>query len=97
MSAYFVFHNRVHDQAMLNDYVAKVGDTLAPYRPEILVLDSNSQVVEGTPPWPRTVVIRFESREIAMAWYNSPAYQAILPLRLDASEGFGVLVDSFSG
>jgi uncharacterized protein (DUF1330 family) len=30
-----------------------------------------------------------------MAWYNSPAYQEVLPLRLAATEGFGVLVDGF--
>jgi uncharacterized protein (DUF1330 family) len=30
-----------------------------------------------------------------MAWYNSPAYQEFLPLRLAATEGFGVLVDGF--
>ena len=97
MSAYFVFHNRVHDKAMLEDYVAKVGSTLAGYQVEVLVLDSNSQVIEGDPIWPRTVVIRFDTRENAMAWYNSPAYQKVLPLRLNASEGFGVLVDGFSG
>jgi uncharacterized protein (DUF1330 family) len=28
-----------------------------------------------------------------MAWYNSPAYQEVLPLRLAATEGFAVLVD----
>ncbi len=38
---------------------------------------------------------RFDSRDAAMAWYNSPAYQEVLPLRLAATEGFGMLVDGF--
>jgi uncharacterized protein (DUF1330 family) len=40
-------------------------------------------------------MIRFDSREAALAWYNSPAYQEVLPLHLAASEGFAVLVDGF--
>jgi len=30
-----------------------------------------------------------------MAWYNSPEYQAVCPLRLEATEGFAVVVDGF--
>jgi uncharacterized protein (DUF1330 family) len=91
MPAYFVFHNRVHDAEKMQEYVPKAVETLASYQPEVLVLDEHSQVLEGDPPWPRTVVIRFDSREAALAWYNSPAYQEVLPLRLAASEGFAVL------
>ena len=62
---------------------------------EILVVDDHSQVIEGDPSLPRTVIIKFASREAAMDWYNSPAYQAALPLRLQGSEGFTLLVDGF--
>jgi uncharacterized protein (DUF1330 family) len=68
---------------------------MAPYNPEILILDENSHVIEGGTTFPRTIVIKFESRNAAMAWYNSAAYQAVRPLRLAATEGFGVLVDGF--
>lgn len=33
-----------------------------------------------------TVVIRFPNAESANGWYNSPAYQALIPLRLEAAE-----------
>jgi uncharacterized protein (DUF1330 family) len=95
MAAYFVWHNRIHNAEKMQEYVSKALETLAPYHPEVMVLDEQSQVVEGNAPWPRTVVIKFDSRDAAMAWYNSPAYQEVLPLRLAASEGFGVLVDGF--
>src|SRR5688572_3822570 len=96
MAAYFVFHNRILDAEKLQEYLPKALDTLAPYHPEILIFDENSKVVEGTTHWPRTIVIKFDSRDAAMAWYNSPAYQEVLPLRLAATEGFGVLVDGFA-
>ena len=62
---------------------------------EMLVLDERCHVMEGSTNFPRMVVIRFASREDALAWYHSPAYQEALPLRLAATEGFCVLVDGF--
>lgn len=95
MAACLVFHNRIHNAAKMQEYVPKALETLAPYHPGILIFDEHSQVIEGNAPWPRTIVIKFDSREVAMAWYNSPAYQAVLPLRLAATEGFAVLVDEY--
>ena len=93
MAAYFVFQNRIVDVQKMQAYIPRVLETMAPYAPEILVLDEHSQVLEGNAPFPRTVIIKFASREAALAWYNSPEYQAVRHLRLEATEGFCVLVD----
>src|SRR5215472_17385199 len=95
MSAYFVFHNRVHDVEKMQEYIPKALATMAPYHAEVLVCDENSEVIEGSTNLPRTIVIRFRSRDDAIAWYNSATYQAVRPLRLEATQGFGVLVDGF--
>lgn len=48
--------------------------------------------VEGE--WPgKLVIIEFPDRERATAWYESPEYQAILPLRTENSEGSAIIVD----
>jgi len=39
------------------------------------------------------IIIAFPDREKAAAWYASPAYQAIMKLRRDNSEGDVILVD----
>lgn len=96
MAAYFVIHNRLRDGRTLDAYVPKALETMAPYQPEVLVLDENTEVIEGSTSLRRTVVIRFKSRSDATAWYNSPEYRAVLPLRLEATEGFAVLVDEFT-
>ena len=57
-------------------------------------MDEHAEVVEGNAPGPRTIVIKFE-RDTAMAWYDCARYREVLPLRLAATEGFGVLVDGF--
>lgn len=95
MSAYFVFHNRINDAEKMQEYMPKSLETMEPYKPEVLILDENSEAIEGSTNLPRTIVLRFRSREDAMAWYNSPEYTAVRPLRLAATEGFAVLVDGF--
>ena len=49
--------------------------------------------VEGNPPRPRIVIIEFPSMQQARAWYDSPAYQAIVGIRRNASEGRLFLVE----
>jgi uncharacterized protein (DUF1330 family) len=95
MSAYVIFNNRVTDPDGMADYIPKAMETLAPYDPEFLVLEDQAQVLEGTPDYPRTVVIKFKSRADAEAWYNSPEYGEVRHLRLAATEGVGFLVDQW--
>jgi uncharacterized protein (DUF1330 family) len=40
--------------------------------------------------------LKFASKAAAMAWYDSPEYQAIKHLRTDHSEGDMVLVDQWT-
>jgi uncharacterized protein (DUF1330 family) len=93
VAAYLVFHNRVTNAEKMQEYLSKVRETMAAYNPEILVFAEHAEVIEGRTNLPRTNVMKFDSRDAAMAWYHSPAYQAVLPLRLEATEGFAVLVD----
>jgi uncharacterized protein (DUF1330 family) len=49
-------------------------------------------VLEGA--WPgQLIIIAFPDLERARAWYESHAYQEILPLRTNNSEGDVVLAD----
>jgi uncharacterized protein (DUF1330 family) len=43
----------------------------------------------------RTMIIEFPSRDEFRAWYDSPAYRAVLPLRLESVPGIMVVVDGF--
>lgn len=93
MAAYFVFHIRIPDETKLQEYYIKADEALAPYNHEILVFDDHSEVMEGNMNLPRTIVLKFDSRDTALAWYNSPAYQAARALRLEVTESYAVLVD----
>lgn len=96
MAAYIIFTHKVLDADTLNnDYLPKAVETMKPYSPEILVVDEHSKVIEGETASNRTVVLRFKSREDAEAWYNSPAYQDVVGLRLKSIDGVAVLCDGF--
>jgi uncharacterized protein (DUF1330 family) len=95
MPAYFIFHNRIHNQDKMQEYIGKAFASLQAYEPEFLVLDENTHMVEGSSEYPRTIVIKFKTRAQAEAWYNSPAYREALPLRLAACEGTAMLVDGY--
>lgn len=72
-------------------YLDQVEATVAPYGGRFLAMGP-ATVTEGT--WPGAVVLmEFPSREYAESWYNSAAYQKILPLRLNNAISDLVLID----
>ena len=75
------------------EYLERIDATLAPFGGRFLVHGDRAEVLEGG--WPGDIVaIEFPDRESARAWYCSPAYQDILPLRTDHSEADVILVDT---
>lgn len=68
--------------------------TLGAHGAEVLVADYASESEEGSP-GPVTVMVRFESKEAARAWYESDGYQTAMALRTASSEGTAVLCDGF--
>lgn len=93
MPVYVIAQGRIEDREMLDQYVAKVFPTLQAGGARILAFAEEPEVVEGEVPYPRTVIIEFESKEAFRAWYDSPDYQEILPLRLNSTPGSLIVVD----
>lgn len=88
MRAYAVAHLRNPDRRNpeIREYLRKIQDTLDPYGGRFLVHGGNVEVAEGE--WPGVlVVIEFPDRDKVRAWYNSGAYQEILPLRTRNVDG----------
>ncbi|MEM6588577.1 MAG: DUF1330 domain-containing protein [Pseudomonadota bacterium] len=61
---------------------------------KFLVKGGEQTKLEGDVP-NRHVIIRFDSRDAALAWYQSLDYQRILPIALSSSERDIVVVDGF--
>lgn len=96
MAAYFIAQYIVNDPAGYAEYQQGAGPTLAASGGELVAFDVAAETVEGNPPGPQTVIIKFESTEAARAWYESDAYQAVVGKRLAATEGFAVISQSMN-
>ncbi len=74
------------------EYLERIQDTLDPFEGRFLVHGGKVTVAEGE--WPGTlVIIEFPDAERATAWYASPAYQDILPLRTRNIDGVAILAE----
>ena len=96
MAAYFIAQYVVKNPDLYREYQAGAGPTIQASGAELVWFDVAAETVEGTPPGPQTVIIKFESTEAAKAWYNSDEYQAVVGKRLEATEGFAVIAQSMN-
>lgn len=96
MAAYFIAQYVVNDPALYQEYGAGAGPTVAAHGGEVVAFDVAAETIEGNPPGPQTVIIKFETTEQAKAWYNSDEYQAVVGKRLKATEGFAVISQSMN-
>jgi uncharacterized protein (DUF1330 family) len=96
MAAYFIAQYVVKDPKLYREYQAGAAPTIAAAGGEVVAFDVAAETVEGTPPGPQTVIVKFESSEAAKAWYGSREYQAVVGKRLAATDGFAVLSQSMN-
>ena len=92
MTAYAIAHLRQVDFGpAIIEYLRRIDATLEPFGGRFVVHGATVEVLEGQ--WPGDIVIiAFPDLATARAWYASPAYQAILALRTDNSQGDVILV-----
>ncbi len=84
--AYVIGHITVKDATKWAEYRARVPATLAPWQAELLFRGERIAVLGGEHRHRDTVVIRFPSAEAVDGWFQSDAYQALIPLRLAAAD-----------
>ncbi|GAA1523775.1 DUF1330 domain-containing protein [Actinomadura kijaniata] len=94
MTAYMLAHLRrpeeIHPDVL--EYKEKVEVALRPFSGRFIVRGGQLEVREGV--WPGDVVlVEFPSMEQARGFYDSAAYQEILPLRTDHLDGDLIIVE----
>ena len=95
MAAYLVVNYRINNAEGIAKYREAVDPQLQKAGCELLVANDDVEVIEGSPA-PTVVVLKFKSVEAAKNWYNSPEYQAVKHLRLNATtDGWIALSEGF--
>jgi len=96
MPAYAVGH--LHDVNVgpeIVAYLRRIDDTLAPFHGRFIIHGGPVTAVEGA--WSGDlIVIAFPDMASARAWYDSPAYREILPLRTRNARGDVFFIDGVS-
>lgn len=83
MSAYILAVYDIVDSDRYSGYVPGVVPLLQKHGADVLVAEYDARALEGEK---RSVyvVLRFESEEAALGWYNDPAYEPVRKIRLDS-------------
>jgi uncharacterized protein (DUF1330 family) len=86
LSAYVIGHISIRDEARWAEYRSKVPATLELWGAELLLRAQTAAVLAGRHTHTDVVVIRFPDLASASGWFNSAAYQALIPLRNAAAD-----------
>jgi uncharacterized protein (DUF1330 family) len=75
----------VTDQAAFQKYSSQVTPTVAAFGGHYVVRGGAVTPLEGQAP-KRVVVLQFDSAEKAKAWYDSPTYHGLIPMRQSSTK-----------
>ena len=86
MPAFFIATSKIKNADKFADYGAKAGKTLAAHGGTLLIKGKAAETLAGQADHQAVGVIRFADMQALNAWYHSPEYQALIPLRDEAVE-----------
>lgn len=86
MTTFFVATATVKDPQKFQEYAQKAGETLAPHQGELVLRGKKDDVLAGHADHQTVGIIKFPNQDALKAWFNSDAYQAIVPLRDEAAD-----------
>lgn len=86
MTAYAIGQITIKDPVKWQEYRSKVPQTLTPWGGEFVLRGTQAKTLSGQQPHTDIVVIRFPDLDSVVRWHDSPAYQALVPLRREAAD-----------
>ena len=93
MAAYLVANIEVSDPAAFEEYRKRVPATIAAHGGRYLCRGGVVEVFEGEFDAKRVVILEFPNAAVVRAWYASPEYQELLPLRARAAKTMLMMVE----
>jgi uncharacterized protein (DUF1330 family) len=96
LPGYVVAEVDVTDPATFKQYSDKAPGTIAASGGHYIIRGGKNLSIEGDAP-KRFVVIQFDSVEKAKAWEDSPAYDAIKPIRHSSAKSRVFIIEGAAG
>ena len=93
MSSYLIVHATVKDPDKLKRYGAAASQTVRAHGGEIVTRAQVTDVLVGDHEHNVVVLLKFPDGAALKAWYDSPEYQALVPLRDAAADMVFIAAD----
>ena len=95
VAAYLIYsRTEITDKAKSLRYGELVVPQIREFGGEVLMARGNVHVLEGDWEPMAVTILRFETREALMAWWDSPEYAPLKQMRLESNTGDIIIVDS---
>mgnify|MGYP001829064539 CR=1 FL=1 len=85
MSSYFVALIDIHDPTRYAQYLAGYDEVFSKYKGQVIAVEDNPRVLEGSWPAERIVMIKFPNDHELRRWYDSQEYKNLAKHRKAAS------------
>ena len=86
MSTYVIALVNVKDTEKWQQYAGTVPQTFKEHGGELVFKGEKTSVLAGEHPYSIAVVLKFPDQQSVQNWYNSDAYQNLIPLRNEAAD-----------
>lgn len=96
MTAYLIAQCTIENRQLYDEYIDRLVPILGRYKAKILSVDEAPEIMDGNIECNKVAVVEFESKQIVMELYNSPEYQAILPIRRKAIPGVFTVIEGLN-
>lgn len=96
MSSYLIVHATVKDPDKLKQYGAAASEIVRAHGGEFVTRAQVTDVLVGSHDHKVCVLIKFPDGAALKAWYNSPDYQALAPLRDEAADMVFIAADEMT-
>jgi uncharacterized protein (DUF1330 family) len=91
MTVYILAQLTIDDRVAYDKYQSRFMEVFKPFGGTVLAVDDQVKTIEGNWPHTRFVLASFPDEAAFRAWWDSPAYRAIVKDRWAASNGVIVL------
>lgn len=86
MTAFFVATVTVKHPGKFQEYARRAAATFAPHGGEAILRGKADRALVGSVDHQAVGIVKFPSRDALTTWFESPEYQAIVPLRDESAE-----------
>jgi len=86
MSAFLIFHSAIKNPEKFQTYAQAVPATLKSFGGTLMAKGKSARVLSGKHDHSTVGILKFSNLSQAHGWYESDAYQSLIPIRNEAAD-----------